>query len=73
MADRQSVYSVSVFGSRASEGGQDAAAPSRVQQALVDFIMAFNLDNNYIYRYVTRNMLDITISHSVEIKSAKMC
>ncbi|KAH7413568.1 MCM2/3/5 family-domain-containing protein [Phaeosphaeria sp. MPI-PUGE-AT-0046c] len=79
MADRQSVYSVSVFGSRASEGGQDAAAPSRVQQALVDFIMAFNLDNNYIYRdQIRENVLvkqyycDIDIAHLIAYNDGEL-
>jgi DNA replication licensing factor MCM5 len=52
MADRQSAYSVSLFGSQAGDGVQDATAPSRVQQALVDFIMEFTIDNAFIYRHV---------------------
>lgn len=51
MADRQSAYTVSLFGGQESESGQDAAAPSRVQEALVEFIMSFTLDNVFIYRY----------------------
>jgi DNA replication licensing factor MCM5 len=51
MADRQSAYSVSLFGSAAADSVQDATAPSRIQQALVDFIMEFTLDNVFIYRY----------------------
>lgn len=51
MADRQSAYSVSLFGSQTGDGLQDATAPSRIQQALVDFIMEFTIDNVFIYRY----------------------
>jgi hypothetical protein len=50
MADRQSAYSISIFGSHTVDGADNAAAPSRVQQALVDFIMEFTLDNVFIYR-----------------------
>jgi hypothetical protein len=52
MADRHTAYSVSVFGSQAGDGVQDATAPSRIQQALIDFIMEFTIDNNFIYRSV---------------------
>jgi hypothetical protein len=52
MADRQTAYSVSLFGSQAGDGVQDATAPSRIQQALIDFIMEFTIDNNFIYRSV---------------------
>jgi DNA replication licensing factor MCM5 len=51
MADRQTPFSISLFGSQAGDGPQDAAAPSRVHQALVDFIMDFTLDNIFVYRY----------------------
>ena len=51
MTDRQTPFSISLFGSQAGDGPQDAAAPSRVQQALVDFIMEFTLDNVFVYRY----------------------
>ena len=52
MTDRQTPFSISLFGSQAGDGPQDAAAPSRVQQALVDFIMEFTLDNIFVYRYI---------------------
>jgi DNA replication licensing factor MCM5 len=55
MADRQSAYSVSLFGSQTGDGVQDATAPSRVQQALVDFIMEFTLDNVFIYRHAVQH------------------
>jgi DNA replication licensing factor MCM5 len=50
MTDRQTPFSISLFGSQAGDGPQDAAAPSHVQQALVDFIMEFTLDNVFVYR-----------------------
>lgn len=50
MADRQSAYTVSLFGSQAGDDHQDGGTPSRVQQALVDFVMDFHLDNVFIYR-----------------------
>jgi len=52
MADRQTAYSISLFGTQTGEEPQDVAAPSRIQQALVDFIMSFTLDNAFIYRHV---------------------
>jgi len=55
MADRQSAYSVSLFGSQTGDGAQDATAPSRIQQALVDFIMEFTIDNAFIYRHVLQS------------------
>jgi len=72
MADRQSAYSISLFGGQETEGGQDATAPSRVQQALVDFIMEFTLDNVFIYRdQIRENVLlkqyycDIDVAHLI--------
>ena len=49
MADRQSTYTVSVFPSDVDGDRQDAA-PTRIQKALVDFVMDFHLDNVFIYR-----------------------
>ena len=51
MADRQTAYSVSIFGSAADSDPHDAP-PSRIQQALVDFVMEFHLHNIFIYRSV---------------------
>ncbi|PSN74769.1 DNA replication licensing factor mcm5 [Corynespora cassiicola Philippines] len=72
MADRQTTYSVSLFGSQAGDDRQDATAPSRIQQALVDFIMDFHLDNVFIYRdQIRENVLvkqyycDIDIAHLI--------
>ncbi|KAF2871339.1 DNA replication licensing factor mcm5 [Massariosphaeria phaeospora] len=72
MADRQSTYAISLFGSQADGDRQDAAAPSRVQQALVDFIMDFHLDNVFLYRdQIRENVLvkqyycDIDMAHLI--------
>jgi DNA replication licensing factor MCM5 len=72
MADRQTAYSISLFGSQAGDGGPDVAAPSRVQQALVDFVMDFHLDNVFIYRdqirenvLVKQHYCDIDIAHLI--------
>jgi DNA replication licensing factor MCM5 len=46
--DRQTVYSLSLFGSDRNEDSQDSH--SRIQQQLVDFILDFRLDNVFIYR-----------------------
>jgi DNA replication licensing factor MCM5 len=54
MADRQSNFAISLFGSAQGDGPQDATVPSRVQQALVDFVMDFHLDNIFIYRFVAK-------------------
>jgi hypothetical protein len=76
MTDRQTPFSISLFGSQAGDGPQDAAAPSRVQQALVDFIMEFTLDNIFVYRYARLPPTKTKISRSntrIEIKYARMC
>jgi DNA replication licensing factor MCM5 len=52
MADRQTTYTVSLFGSQQGDDRQDGTSPSRIQQALVDFVMDFHLDNVFIYRFV---------------------
>ena len=46
--DRQSTYSLSIFGDRDHGDGLDSRLS--VQQKLIDFILAFQLDNQYIYR-----------------------
>ncbi|EDU42560.1 DNA replication licensing factor mcm5 [Pyrenophora tritici-repentis] len=72
MTDRQTPFSISLFGSQAGDGPQDAAAPSRVQQTLVDFIMEFTLDNVFVYRdQIRENVLlkqyycDIDVAHLI--------
>jgi DNA replication licensing factor MCM5 len=71
--DRQSAYSISLFGSTRGDDGPDAtSSPSRVQQALVDFVMEFHLDNIFVYRdQIRENVLvkqyycDIDIAHLI--------
>lgn len=72
MADRQTAYSISIFGSQAGDERQDGTTPSRVQQQLVDFIMDFHLDNVFLYRdQIRENVLvkqyycDIDIAHLI--------
>ncbi|OCK77307.1 DNA replication licensing factor mcm5 [Lepidopterella palustris CBS 459.81] len=72
MADRQSAYSISVFGSQRDDSAPDTVSPSRVQQALVDFVMEFHLDNIFVYRdQIRENVLvkqyycDIDIAHLI--------
>jgi DNA replication licensing factor MCM5 len=50
-ADLQSTYTVSLFGSTQGDDRRDGSSPSRIQTALVDFVMDFHLDNVFIYRY----------------------
>lgn len=72
MADRQTAYSISIFGSQAGDERQDGVSHSRVQQQLVDFIMDFHLDNVFLYRdQIRENVLvkqyycDIDIAHLI--------
>lgn len=46
--DRQSVYTLSLFGENESVGG---GSNKKIQKELVDFILEFHLENVYIYRY----------------------
>lgn len=46
--DRQSVYSLSLFGEDRANG-QDSRG--QVQKELVDFILDFQIENTFIYRY----------------------
>ncbi|KAF9737397.1 minichromosome maintenance protein 5 [Paraphaeosphaeria minitans] len=71
MADRQTPYTISVFPSE-GDGDHGDAAPSRMQQRLVDFIMEFHLDNVFIYRdQIRENVLikqyycDVDVAHLV--------
>ncbi|KAF1995233.1 hypothetical protein P154DRAFT_526516 [Amniculicola lignicola CBS 123094] len=72
MADRQTNYAISIFSSQQGEESGDATSPSRIQQALVDFIMDFHLDNIFIYRdqirenvLVKQHYCDIDIAHLI--------
>jgi len=46
--DRQSVYSLSIFGRSAQE--QEPNSRGQIQQRLIDFVLEFQLDNIFIYR-----------------------
>ncbi|TKA52756.1 hypothetical protein B0A55_12132 [Friedmanniomyces simplex] len=69
--DRQSVYTLSLFGEdRSANGGQETN--KQVQQELVDFILEFHLDNVFIYRdQIRENVLskqyycDVDIAHLI--------
>ena len=72
MTDRQTAYSISIFGSQAGDERQDGTNPSRIQQQLVDFVMDFHLDNVFLYRdQIRENVLvkqyycDIDIAHLI--------
>lgn len=45
--DRQSAFSVSVFGNR---DGPNEDSRSQIQEQLVNFILSFRIDNKFIYR-----------------------
>lgn len=67
--DRQSAYSLSLFGESTVDGQSSNKA---TQQQLVDFILSFHLDDNYVYRTQLReNVLskqyycDIDIAHLI--------
>lgn len=50
--DRQSVYTLSLFGEEQSANGD--STNKQVQKELVAFVLEFHLDGNYIYRYADR-------------------
>ena len=47
--DRQSVYTLSLFGEDKSLNG--GGSNKQTQKELVDFILEFHLENVFIYRY----------------------
>jgi DNA replication licensing factor MCM5 len=48
--DRESVYTLSIgLGSQRGDDGSDSR--SKIQQQLIDFILEFRVDNQFIYRY----------------------
>lgn len=47
--DRQSVYTLSLFGEEQSANGD--STNKQTQKELVAFVLEFHLDGNYIYRY----------------------
>ena len=50
--DRQSVYTLSLFGEEQSANGD--STNRQTQKELVAFVLEFHLDGNYIYRYAQR-------------------
>lgn len=73
MTDRQTAYSISLFGSNQGDDRQDGTSPSRIQQALVDFVMDFHLDNVFVYRYVESIVFYTMTNILQETKFARMC
>ncbi|KAF2816581.1 DNA replication licensing factor mcm5 [Mytilinidion resinicola] len=70
--DRQSAISVPLFGSQIDDDGPDGMQPSRIEQALVDFIMEFHINNVFVYRdQIRENVLvkqfycDIDVAHLI--------
>jgi hypothetical protein len=51
--DRQTVYSLDLWGEQKSEASAGQESNNQVQKKLVDFILSFAVDNAFIYRYVT--------------------
>jgi DNA replication licensing factor MCM5 len=49
--DRQSVYTLPLFGEDRSESGGESN--KQIQQELVDFVLEFHLENVFIYRSVS--------------------
>jgi hypothetical protein len=50
--DRETVYSLDLWGERKSEVSTGQESNIQVQKKLVDFILSFAVDNAFIYRYV---------------------
>ncbi|PPJ59400.1 hypothetical protein CBER1_06899 [Cercospora berteroae] len=68
--DRQSVYTLSLFGEEQSANGD--STNKQIQKELVAFVLEFHLDGNYIYRdQIRENVLskqyycDIDIAHLI--------
>lgn len=47
--DRQSVYTLSLFGESRSGNGEESN--KQLQKEIVTFVLEFHLDGAYIYRY----------------------
>jgi hypothetical protein len=47
--DRESIYTLSI-GLAPSTVGDDSKAPSEIQKQLIQFILEFRIDNQFIYR-----------------------
>lgn len=50
--DRQSVYTLSLFGEEQSANGD--SSNKQTQRELVAFVLDFHLEGNYIYRYAVQ-------------------
>jgi len=50
--DRQTTYSLDLWGEQKSEVSAGQESNNQVQKKLVDFILSFAVDNAFIYRYV---------------------
>jgi hypothetical protein len=55
--DRQTVYSLDLWGEQKSEASAGQESNNQVQKKLVDFILSFAVDNAFIYRYAVMNLL----------------
>ncbi|KAL1589518.1 hypothetical protein WHR41_01480 [Cladosporium halotolerans] len=71
--DRQTVYSLDLWGEQKSEVSEGQESNRQVQKKLVDFILSFAVDNAFIYRDQIRdNVLskqyfcDVDISHLIQ-------
>ena len=49
--DRQTTYSLDLWGEQKSEVSAGQESNNQVQKKLVDFILSFAVDNAFIYRY----------------------
>lgn len=54
--DRQSVYSLSLFGDTRSANGEESV--KQAQREIVKFILEFHLDGVYVYRYGDQDFVD---------------
>jgi len=50
--DRQSVYTLDLWGENRSNVSEGQQSNRLTQKQLVDFILSFAVDNAFIYRYV---------------------
>ena len=48
--DRESVYTLSI-GLTSTGGDDDAHSRSEIQKQLINFILEFRIENQFIYRY----------------------
>lgn len=70
--DRQSAFSVSVFGNR---DGPNEDSRSQIQEQLVNFILSFRIDNKFIYRSDAAASLGprvCALIHDAETNSERM-